>query len=146
MIRLYRASPKSVPDAYGSGMEIVDDIRARLETEYRNNFCLAGIAADYDMSVSCLAHLFKETTGVSLTQYLINCRVQAAKEHLEETALSIRDIAERCGFNDASNFARTFRKKVGCSPRKYRKQHQSGVMLAKGFQDKDEQDEILISQ
>lgn len=121
MIRLYRASPKTLPGAYTSRLEIVDNIRARLEKEYSEDFSLAGIAADYDMSVSYLAHLFKETTGISIMRYLLNCRVSAAKKHLVETTLSIRDIAEQCGFNDVSNFARTFRKETGCSPRQYRR-------------------------
>ena len=141
MIRLYRASPKTLPGVYASRMEIVDNIRDRLEKEYRNNFCLAGIAADYDMSVSYLAHLFKEATGVSIMRYLLNCRVQAAKEHLVETAMSIRDIAEQCGFNDVSNFARTFRKEVGCSPRQFRKQNEPKIKGKKELGGKENEQE-----
>lgn len=123
MIRLYRASPKSFAGTNANRTEIVSNIRDRLEKEYSKDFCLIDIAADYNMSVSYLAHLFKDVTGISLMRYLLNCRVFAAREYLAHTIVPIKEVAQKCGFHDASNFGRTFKKETGCTPRQYRRQH-----------------------
>lgn len=123
MIRLYRACPKAMAGPHANRTEIVADVRSRLEKEYSQEFSLAGIATEYNMSVSYLAHLFKDTTGVSIMRYLLNCRVFAAKEYLSQTIVPVKEIAEMCGFNDASNFGRTFKKETGYSPRQYRNKY-----------------------
>lgn len=123
MIRLYRASPKALAGVYTNRTEIVHNIRNQLAQEYSKNFSLTAIAAEYGMSVSYLAHLFKDITGVSIMRYLLNCRVFAAKEYLAQTIIPVNKVAEMCGFHDASNFGRTFRKETGCTPRQYRQQH-----------------------
>lgn len=122
MIRLYRAGPKAFSGAYANRTEIVSNVRSRLEKEFDKEFCLSGIAAQYNMSVSYLAHLFKEITGVSIMRYLLNCRISAAKEYLAQSIVPVKEIAEKCGFNDASNFGRTFKKELGCTPKQYRDQ------------------------
>lgn len=122
LIRLYRAGPKAMAGTYSNRSEIVSNVRKRLEKEFSKEFCLSGIAAEYNMSVSYLAHLFKEITGVSIMRYLLNCRICAAKEYLAQTIIPVKEIAEKCGFNDASNFGRTFKKEMGCTPKQYRDQ------------------------
>lgn len=121
MVRLYRASLRAPVGMYSNRVEIATAIQERLRKEYGKDFSLASIAMEYDLSVSYLAHVFKETTGMPMMRFLLCCRVDAAKEFLEQTALSVNEIATRCGFHDISNFGRTFKKEVGCSPRDYRK-------------------------
>lgn len=123
LVRLYRTGPKVHFGAYPNRTEIVTSIRALLEKEYRHSFTLEEIAGKYNMSVSYLSHIFKEITGISLMRYLLSVRIRAAQEYLTHTALPINEIAERCGFNDMSNFGRTFRKETGFSPRQYRQAH-----------------------
>ena len=120
MVRLYRASPRVHSSAYPNRAEIVSSVRALLEKEYRYSLTLETIAGKYNMSVSYLSHIFKEITGVPLMRYLLLVRIRVAQEYLSETALPINEIAEKCGFNDMSNFGRTFRKETGFSPRQYR--------------------------
>ena len=120
LVRLYRVSPKLYTGAQSNRTEIVSSIRTLLETEYRHPFTLGTIAEKYNMSISYLSHVFKEITGVSLMRYLLEIRIRAAKEYLVQTSLPINEIAERCGFNDLSNFGRTFQKETGYSLRRYR--------------------------
>ena len=54
-------------------------------------------------------------------QYLNEYRVEKACALLENTAYSVTDAALAVGFDDASYFARVFKKQTGVSPRNYRK-------------------------
>lgn len=68
-----------------------------------------------------LNRIFKQTTGVSLQQYLIGLKVRLAQHYIKEE----RPLSEVCslsGFHDYSNFARTFKKQTGISPHKYKTQ------------------------
>lgn len=64
--------------------------------------------------------IFKEITGMSPKQYIINMKIQKAKELLSETNLSIKQIASLVGCNDQLYFSRLFKQKEGVCPREWR--------------------------
>lgn len=68
-----------------------------------------------------LSHLFKKKTGLSLTNYIIHERIEAAKLMLLKTDHSISEIAKDCGFQNISYFSKQFRTFTGMTPREYRK-------------------------
>ena len=63
---------------------------------------------------------FKSVTGVTPHQWLLRARLRAAAEKLAITRAPVTDIAFDVGFDDLSNFTRTFRAEFGASPRQYR--------------------------
>jgi AraC family transcriptional regulator len=63
---------------------------------------------------------FKATTGVTPHQWLLRARLRAAAEKLAVTKAPVTEIALDVGFDDLSNFTRTFRAEFGSSPRQYR--------------------------
>ncbi len=67
-----------------------------------------------------LNRLMKNATGTTLHQYLIDCRISAAKRYLTESDISISEVAELCGYRNLCNFSSDFKKKAGTSPTKYR--------------------------
>lgn len=67
-----------------------------------------------------VSKVLKEKKGLTLRQYIINYRLKAAKRLLELTDKSIADIAEECGFTDASYFAKTFKSYFSETPKDYR--------------------------
>ena len=67
-----------------------------------------------------VSKVLKERKGLTLRHYIINYRLKAAKRLLELTNKSIADIAEECGFTDASYFAKTFKSYFGETPKDYR--------------------------
>ena len=73
------------------------------------------------ISVSRFNHLFKECIGISPYSYYVNIRINNACALLEHTDLKIKDIAEKCGYEDAFYFARVFKKNIGQTPSEYRK-------------------------
>lgn len=64
---------------------------------------------------------FKKITGFSPYEYLINCRINKAKNMLISTSYTIEDISFLTGFNNASNFINKFKQLEGMTPSRYRK-------------------------
>lgn len=69
-----------------------------------------------------ISRCFKKTTGISLQQYIIRKRITLAKKYLCE-GCSPYDACFLAGFNDYSNFSRTFTKQASHSPRKFQSQN-----------------------
>ena len=67
-----------------------------------------------------VSRMLKERKGITLRQYIINYRLKNAKRLLELTDKSAADIAQECGFTDASYFAKTFKSAFGMTPKEYR--------------------------
>lgn len=87
-----------------------------------NGISLKEIAdAAGDVSPYHFSRLFKQGTGFSPYQFLIECRVLTAQQLLRaQRALSLGEIAFRCGFADQSSFTRCFRQRTGLTPKQYR--------------------------
>jgi two-component system response regulator YesN len=81
---------------------------------------LSEIAQSVNLSSWHLCHLFKSETGMSPTQYLKWLRMQWAKELLETTFLSVKEIRDKVGARDESHFVRNFKSFYGLSPMQYR--------------------------
>ena len=69
-----------------------------------------------------MAHTFKEVVGVSPINYLIDRRMQEARNLLENTDFSIGPISMFCGYSSQSYFSQVFIKNEGMTPVEYRKQ------------------------
>nr|MBE6545211.1 helix-turn-helix domain-containing protein [Oscillospiraceae bacterium] len=67
-----------------------------------------------------VSRMLKERKGITLRQYIISYRLKRAKMLLELTEKSASEIAEECGFTDASYFAKTFKNAFGVTPKEYR--------------------------
>ena len=67
-----------------------------------------------------VSRMLKEKKGITMRQYIISYRFKLAKRMLELTNRSIGEIAEECGFTDASYFAKSFKSAFGISPKDYR--------------------------
>lgn len=95
-------------------------VAAILETAFREEHRLSHLARMAGMSTNTLLRHFRHRYGMSPMQYLLEVRMRQARKELETTALTVGEIAHRCGFNDSNYFARQFGSKNGCSPREYR--------------------------
>lgn len=110
--------------------EVSDDLsrsKLQLAIDYINDnleqdLTLAEIAATIDMSHYHFARLFKQATGVPPHQYILQCRINCAKELLSNSNLSLVEITFRLGFNSQSHFTATFRKLTKTTPKAYREE------------------------
>ncbi|MBR2343256.1 MAG: AraC family transcriptional regulator [Clostridia bacterium] len=79
------------------------------------------LAAECNMSEVYFRRLFKNHFGCSPKQFVIEIRIQKAKQLLSEGALSVSAISERCGFSSTYHFSRLFKQHTGLSPSEYRR-------------------------
>ena len=86
----------------------------------KTNVSLAHLAGLFGMSPRNLSRRFKEATNMTPIAYLQNQRVIAAKELLQSSSLSIKEIAYRVGYLDVSYFSKLFKQLAALTPREYR--------------------------
>jgi AraC family transcriptional regulator len=97
-------------------MQVFDYIHEHLSRDIK----LADLAGLIGMSQFHFSHLFKQSIGTSPYQYLLQQRIERAKQLLKQTDRSIMDIALECGFNSHSHLSKQFRQLVGITPKAYR--------------------------
>lgn len=95
-----------------------------IETHTNEPFNLQQLSAHVALSSSYLAHLFKQTFGISPAQYHTDLRIQKAQALLQINDLAISEIAGAVGYASQQAFTRAFRRKVGLTPSDFRKRHQ----------------------
>ena len=84
------------------------------------NLSLDSLAKVAGLNPSHFARAFRAATGEPPHRYLIQLRIDKARELLEHTRLPIIQVAFQCGFEQNTHFATMFRKTAGMSPRAYR--------------------------
>lgn len=71
-----------------------------------------------------MSKMFREVMARPITQYLIEFRLEKAKEALASRAdAKIAAVAEECGFNDYPYFSKVFKKHYGVSPLEYKEKN-----------------------
>lgn len=98
---------------------VIDFIKSNLHRK----ISIAELSKIAGMSSSHLGHLFKIETGLAPGQYLMRLRMSKARDLLKESRLSVKQIMFAVGFNDKSDFVRSFKKTYGLRPSDYRGRH-----------------------
>ena len=80
------------------------------------------IAEHFSLNKNYLSTVFKKETGITLTAYVNQKRIEHSLYLLNTSSLSIQNIAGACGIQDLNYFSRIFRQQVGMSPSGYRSQ------------------------
>lgn len=103
-------------------LDKVKVILSYIVDNYQENISIEDIANHCFYSKSYFMKFFKDTMGVSFIQYLNDYRLEIAAQMLVNTSDNILDIALGTGFDNLSYFTRSFKKKYGITPGKYRSQ------------------------
>lgn len=118
----------SIQDSLGeqsSDGRLYSSILEYVAEHYRDcNLSLSMVAERLSLTPSYVTRYFKNKNGLPLMQYVSKVRIEKAKELLETSKFTIKEIVERVGFVDENNFSRAFRKREGISPTQYRSLHQ----------------------
>ena len=90
------------------------------------NYCrpisLGDVSDAVMLNPSYFSKLFKDSMGLPYSQYLTQCRINKAKELMENPTLRIKEIAGMVGYENARYFIRVFRSVTGFSPYVYKEQ------------------------
>lgn len=81
---------------------------------------VAEIASAAGLSPNHFTQEFRRATGITPHQWLMKIRIDHAKDLLLVSGLSLRDIAEECGFTDQSHFTKVFARETGSTPAAWR--------------------------
>jgi len=100
-----------------------------IDANYDKPISLADIAKSSNLSVSRLAHIFKEQMGITIIDYLTSVRIERAKQLLLATDQNCTEICFQVGYNNQSYFTRIFKELVGMTPRKFRVANQQRTKL-----------------
>jgi AraC-like DNA-binding protein len=99
---------------------LVERAREWLFKNHRRNLSLDDMAGELDVSPEHLARTFRRLTGETVFGYLQSLRLDDAKTLLVGSELTIAEVAAATGFSSLALFSRTFQKRFGLSPRRYR--------------------------
>ena len=127
---LRRFSPGKQEDRSVPGQLSPARIRSVMEfirNQLHQPLTLYELASIAGVSPHHFATVFKQTTGVSPHQYILQIRIEQAKILLLKDELSLSAIASRLGFVDQSHFTRVFKHQVGMTPRAFLLQHRKNI-------------------
>ncbi|NDJ17939.1 helix-turn-helix domain-containing protein [Myxacorys almedinensis A] len=121
LLRQYAATKPQVT-VYEGGLpqrqlsQVLDYMNDHLDHDIK----LADLAALLNMSQFHFSHMFKQAIGTSPYQYLLQQRIERAKQLLKQTDQPIMEIAFQCGFNHHSHLSQQFRRFTGITPKAFR--------------------------
>ena len=102
---------------------LIGDAISYINEHYNENITLPVLAKKTNMSCRSLSRHFKNASGTSPIQYLIQVRLNHAARLLLNTNKSIESISNECGFQEENYFIRIFKKYFKLSPYKFRISH-----------------------
>lgn len=91
-----------------------------MNANYSKQITLSEVAKIANMMEISFSRFIKKRTGNTFIDSLNEIRLGHASRMLIDTTQSISEVAYKCGFNNISNFNRTFKKKKGCTPKEFR--------------------------
>jgi AraC-like DNA-binding protein/quercetin dioxygenase-like cupin family protein len=123
LIRYYQddAKPKSQLDKRKTDMERIGLTLEYIRKNYDGDITLESAAKTACMSPNYFSAFFKKATGETFIDYLCQQRIFKACELIKNTKKSITQIASECGFNNMSNFYRSYKRILGEHPLQSRK-------------------------
>lgn len=101
----------------------IDEVIKLLQTKFNRSIELNELAEQVSLSPSYLSKLFKQETGKTITEYLIEVRIAKAKQFLEDhMELKMYEVGNLVGYPDQGYFNKLFKKTVGMTPKEYKEQ------------------------
>lgn len=99
---------------------LIEQVKQYMRDNYTKSVTLDELCEQVMLSPSHLGRLFKKATNKTPLEYMIELKLNAAREKLLTTTLSIKEISYDCGFDNISYFCTLFKKKLNITPQEYR--------------------------
>jgi AraC-like DNA-binding protein len=104
--------------------EIIDQIRNKIHENWNQAIDFEGIAKGYNLSYVWFRKTFKEVLGTSPNQYHLILKLRKAEQLIQDTTLTLAEVAYQSGFESEFYFSRIFKKKMGYNASTIRKKNQ----------------------
>ncbi len=117
-------------DASTKSVTAADKVRTTLEavrTRFYEQQDIDSAALVTGVSRRRFTQLVRELTGQTWADYVRDLRLEHAERLLETTAQPVTTVAFECGFEELSTFHRSFRRRTGATPEKWRRKHSTGI-------------------
>ena len=101
--------------------DIPDKVKQYIDFDYPQCITIEGICLKFFCSRTSVMKSYKKKYGLGIIEYLTLVRMQTAKRLLTDTAKTIKEVGECCGFADQNYFSKVFMKHCGLTPSAYRK-------------------------
>lgn len=119
------ASTELIRPEKGSADQMQRQLLEYIRIHYRERLTLLELSEQFHLSPKYLSRYFKEKFHLTISEYVQHLRMNHAKDLLENTNLSITEVAEQSGFSTVSFFIRQFTGLHGCPPKKWRMTQES---------------------
>jgi AraC family transcriptional regulator len=131
LLQHYSTKPPCVR-SYTDGLspKQLRQVRSYIYAYIDRDLRLEALAATVQMSRCYFSTLFKQSTGLTPHQYVLQCRIAKAKGLLAHPDLPIADICLQIGFKSQSHFTNVFHKQTGLTPNAYRLQKQQALHIS----------------
>ncbi|OKP84525.1 response regulator [Paenibacillus sp. P32E] len=107
--------------------QLIDQAKDYIRSHYEeSDISIGRVCQHLHISTGYFSSIFKKEMKMTFVSYLLQIRLEAAKELLRSTELKAFEIAERIGFADPNYFSFCFRKKYGQSPKEYKNSSRGG--------------------
>ncbi|MNY48958.1 Arabinose operon regulatory protein [compost metagenome] len=107
--------------------QLIDQAKEYIRSHYEeSDISIGRVCQHLHISTGYFSSIFKKEMKMTFVSYLLQIRLEAAKELLRSTELKAFEIAEKIGFADPNYFSFCFRKKYGQSPKEYKNSARGG--------------------
>lgn len=120
LVTLYNIEHQT-PEKYSTGDTLADDLIKEIERNAHKKINLAQYANKHHFSYVQFARRFKQAVRMTPQDYLTGARMKKARYLLSSTELSIKEIANACGFSNEYYFSNFFKKYNNISPSAFRR-------------------------
>ncbi|WP_256761911.1 AraC family transcriptional regulator [Cohnella sp. WQ 127256] len=117
-----RSNSTVLLSGYSLSKEVIKTLASYMESTYKSKITLNDLTRISNFQATYLIKRFKEETGFTPIDYLLELRMEAAKTYLSTTEMPIQKVAEEAGYPNIHHFSGEFKRKTGLSPTNWRKQ------------------------
>lgn len=100
--------------------EVIVSVRDYIDRHYQSDIRVEDLAERFYFSKEYLNRLFRSHYGCPIYEYVLQVRMNNAREYLANPSLTIQQIAEKMGYSNANYFGKAFKRRYGMTPSEFR--------------------------
>lgn len=109
-----------VKDQTIKSIEMIDQLKQYIGNHLKEDLSLTKLSSIVYLNASYLSRFFKQMTGVNVSEFILELRMEKAMELIKETDLKIQEVADEVGIGSSAYFIRLFKNRTKMTPMEYR--------------------------